>query len=289
MPSSHTMLALLVPLLWGLNFVAAKVAVVAMPPLFLVALRFAIVAAVLLPLAQPPRGREWWRVAAIALVLGGIHYALLFLGLARAQASVTVVAYQLSTPFTAMLAAIVLHDRLGVAGIAGFAMAILGLLALTGGSLRITDPGLILVVASALALAAGNLMVKGLGPLDAWTLNCWTALFAAPQLLLASFLFETDQVRAALTAGPVAWSMLAYTALGGGVAGFGLWYWLISRHALSDLTPFLLLTPVFGVAAGVLALAEPLTPQLVTGGALLLAGLGVTQLGRRRARASISG
>ena len=55
--------------------------------------------------------------------------------------------------------------------------------------------------------------------------------------------------------------------------GYGLWYSLIGRHPLSRVAPFLLLLPVFSIIGGVTILGESLTPQIVIGGMIVVAGV----------------
>jgi len=66
--------AILVPLLWGCQFVVIKIAVADFPPLFLLALRFTAIAAVLLPFAGLPRRQERKPVLWISLFMGGLNF-----------------------------------------------------------------------------------------------------------------------------------------------------------------------------------------------------------------------
>jgi drug/metabolite transporter (DMT)-like permease len=58
-----------------------------------------------------------------------------------------------------------------------------------------------------------------------------------------------------------------------------VWFWLITRHAVSRLASFTFLTPLFGVLAGGVLLDEPLTGRLLA--ALVLVGLGIYLVNRR--------
>ena len=59
---------------------------------------------------------------------------------------------------------------------------------------------------------------------------------------------------------------------------FGLGFWLIARCSMTRVAPFGLLQTVFAVAAGVIVLHEPLTATLVSGAAICIAGVAVTQI-----------
>jgi uncharacterized membrane protein len=115
--------AVLVSLLWGLQFVVIKVGLTAFPPLFFVALRFAAVAAILLPFVGRPTRRELGPMIATSVFLGGLNFALFFAGLEQGLASVSAVANQLSTPFTVLLAWPFLGERPSTRVIIGVALA----------------------------------------------------------------------------------------------------------------------------------------------------------------------
>jgi drug/metabolite transporter (DMT)-like permease len=51
------------------------------------------------------------------------------------------------------------------------------------------------------------------------------------------------------------------------------WFWLLRRYLASNLAVFSFMTPMFGIAFGVLILGEPLTLNFVAGAALVLAGI----------------
>ena len=75
MSFAHTLQALVVMALWGLNFVVAKWALAEFPPLFVMFLRFALVAVLIIPFFRVPRDKLW----KIALVAGGILPGLILL------------------------------------------------------------------------------------------------------------------------------------------------------------------------------------------------------------------
>jgi O-acetylserine/cysteine efflux transporter len=56
--------AVLVPLLWGYQFVVIKVGVMEFPPLFLLALRFLAIALLLIPFVKRPTRQQFGPIAA---------------------------------------------------------------------------------------------------------------------------------------------------------------------------------------------------------------------------------
>jgi O-acetylserine/cysteine efflux transporter len=112
-------------------------------------------------------------------------------------------------------------------------------------------------------------------------LMAWMSLFTVPQVMAASLLIEHGQIASLLAADLKAWLAFAYTVLFGAIAGWGLWFWLIARHSMNRVAPFALLQTVFAVAAGVIILGEPLSPTLVAGAIVCIAGVAISQSGHR--------
>ena len=104
--------ALAVMAIWGFNFAVAKIGLREFSPIFMMFLRFAAVAAVLLPFVQMPRG-QMGQIFVLSVILGGIHFPLMFTGLTRVDAATASIAVQLQVPFSAILAAALYRDRLG--------------------------------------------------------------------------------------------------------------------------------------------------------------------------------
>jgi len=69
------------------------------------------------------------------------------------------------------------------------------------------------------------------------------------------------------------WGNLAFQTVVVAFASYLFWFWLLRRYLASRLSIFSFLTPLFGVAFGVLLLDEPLDPRFVLGAVLVLAGI----------------
>jgi O-acetylserine/cysteine efflux transporter len=275
-------IVLFVMLLWGFNFVVAKIGLHYMPPIFFVGLRFMVVALVLVFFVPIPRGRLM-AIFALSVVLGSLHFTLMFNAMKMLDAGTASVAIQLQVPFAALLAALIFKDRLGWRSIAGMVLAFAGVLLIAGeprlsGSLL----GIGMVVAAAFFFAVANIQMKKLGDVDPNTINAWVAVFATPQLFLMSAVLEHGQI-AALEA--VSWTFLAtlfYQAVIMVIISYALWYGLLRRYPVGQVVPFMLLLPILGVLSGAVILGEPITWQTVVGGLLTVAGVGVIVLRRAR-------
>ena len=77
---------------------------------------------------------------------------------------------------------------------------------------------------------------------------------------------------------PLVLTALLYQAVIVTFASYLAWFWLLTRYLAARLSVFAFLTPLFGVAAGVLVLHEPLRPAFV--GAVVLVGAGIYLVNR---------
>src|ERR1700751_5468609 len=257
--------AVAVPLLWGYQFVAIKVGVMAFPPLFFLALRFAIIALLLIPFVKRPTRQQLGPVAAISLFLGGLNFGLFYVGLGLGSGSLSAVAYQLATPFTVLLAWPLLAERPSATTSAGVVLAFVGVVVFAAGpGLSANALPLLLVVGAAFAFAVSNVLTKRYGPFD--------------PLMLMGLLLEHGQLASLITADERGWLALAYTIFIGGIVGFGLWFWLIARCSINRIAPFGLLLPVFALMSSVLFLGDRMTPKLIAGGLLAISGVAITQV-----------
>src|SRR6185436_18661922 len=124
-------LALLVMLIWGFNFAVVKVGVGTMPPIFFVALRFALVALLMTAFVAVPRA-HLRRIAGLAVVLGAIHFTTMFTAISLVDSGTAALVVQLQVPFAAILAAIVFKDRIGWRSALGMALAFGGVVIIAG-------------------------------------------------------------------------------------------------------------------------------------------------------------
>ena len=274
----------LINLIWGFNLIASKVGVGHFPPVFFTALRFSVLALVVLPFLRWHPGRMQQLLLAAALS-GGLQYAVLFWGIRLTPGvSAIAIAGQLSVPFTTLLSVLylgeVIHWRRGL----GIALAFAGvaIIAFQPAMLE-ARAGLALVVASALIGSFGVVAVKMLGtalaPLE---LQAWFALSALPVLWPLTAWLEDGQRAAVLSAAPRDWGALLFTALVSSLVAHTGYYWLVRRYPVTSLSPLTTLSPVFGVAFGVLLYGDALTARIVVGGLATLAG--VTIIARRERR-----
>jgi O-acetylserine/cysteine efflux transporter len=268
------MLAASVPLVWGLGFTVAKAGLAEFPPLFLMGMRFTLAALLLVWFVPIPRN-HFKHIFWIALVGSTIQYGLTFTGLSYIDASLAIIIVHLEVPFSVLLAAIILGERPGYQRWLGMLLAFMGI-ALIAGQPQIAGQvlGVLLTAGGAMTWAVGQLMVKRLGRAVAGLpLIAWIGVFAGPQMLLGSFLLEDGQTDALYNASWIGWGSVAYLGIVMTVVGYGAWFTVLARNPMSQVMPVLLLLPVFTIASSMLLLGEQPSPQILTGGGIVLAGV----------------
>ena len=274
MQPSHLALMLLINLVWGFNLVSGKVGVTEFSPLLFTTLRFAVLGLVLAPFLRVHRG-QMVLVLGIAMTMGGLHFALLFVGMALADdVSAIAIAIQLAVPFATVLSVVFLGERRGFARIAGISLACAGVMAMA------FDPrvfsyldGLALTVAAALCGAVGMLLMRRVRGIGVVQMQAWLAVFSLPLLLALTLLLEHDHAAQLAQAPLVGWAAVLYTALAASLVGHGGLYFLLQRYPVTLVAPQTLLATLFAVIFGVTILGDTLTARMVAGGALTLLGV----------------
>jgi drug/metabolite transporter (DMT)-like permease len=286
-------LLLLCTALWGLGQVAAKVRLAEVPPLLQASVR-SLGAAVLLALWARHRGLVLFRHDGTlfgGLLAGGLfaaEFACIFIGLQYTSASRMAVFIYLA-PFVVALGMPLIsrQERLGLWQVAGLAGAFsgvvwafaesfvapavgprqwvgdaLGLLAaLLWGLTTLTLRGTSLTRALPEKTLMYQLLVSGL----ALGAASWAAGEAVPQRLSAA------------AAWPLAFQTVVVT-----FASYLVWFWLLRHYPATRISAFTLLTPVFGLLAGVALLGEPATPRLLVALVAVCAGIVLVNLAAPR-------
>lgn len=277
----HLFAALLVAILWGINFVAAKYALAYFPPVFFTCLRFIFVSAVIVPFVPRLTVGQIRRILPVS-ALFTLHFSLMFAGLAYGlDIATSALVGQLGVPTACLLGALFLKDRLGPWRTMGIVISFIGI-GIVAGTPNITSnmTAFILALISSTLWGVAQIFVKRTQDLQPMQMLGWVSLGSVPMLMALSLLFEFSQWPPLGSAPLTAWAGLAYTVIGSTLIAYGLWYYLLSKYTVSQVTPFSLLVPMFGIAAGQIFFAEALTHHIILGGIITLAGVGVIVIRR---------
>lgn len=284
MTPKDLLLALLVIVVWGLNFVVIKVGLQGMPPMLMGALRFMLAAfPAILFVRRPQVPLRWMLAYGMTISVGQfafLFYAM-YVGMPAGLASLVL---QSQAFFTLFFAALFLGERLRGSNLFGLLVAASGLLliGLQGGQ-AMTLAGFALTIAAASMWALGNVVTRKLGKVNLVGLVVWGSLIPPlPFLALSLWLEGPELISQSLRSlGLDSLLVLAYLAFGATILGYGLWSRLLSRYPASQVAPFSLLVPVVGISSAALLLGERLGGLQMLGAALVMVGLLINVWGGR--------
>ena len=268
-------------LIWGTTWYAIRVSIAAYPTLSAVALRFAIAAAILLPIAaraRPwPRGRAWgWLV--LAGVLDAACYLLVYLGEERVPGAVAAVLYGTQPLILAVLLTAVRIERLTRRHLIGAVVSLAGVIVLFLDRLDISGrqaAGVGLVVGSVAISTVYSMIMKQKAAGGNGLVS--TTIFLGVTAVVLGVV--------ALAGGAgVPWPppvqptlALLYLAVVGSVTVFLLYFWLLDRTSLQVTSTLVFTYPLVAIATDALFEHElPLTARAYLGAAITLSGLGVS-------------
>ncbi|MFW0765862.1 O-acetylserine/cysteine exporter [Trabulsiella odontotermitis] len=291
------LLALLVVVVWGLNFVVIKVGLHNMPPLMLAGLRFLLVAFPALLFVAKPK-IPFRLLLGYGLTISFGQFAFLFsaikFGMPAGLASLVL---QAQAFFSIILGAFVFGERLQGKQLAGITLAVFGVLVLIEGSLTgqdVTMLGFFLTLAAALCWASGNIFNKIIMQHESrpavMSLVVWSALIPIVPFMLASLLLDGPAVmlQSLVEIDMTTILSLVYLAFIATIVGYGIWGSLLGRYETWRVAPLSLLVPVVGLASAAVLLDERLTGLQMVGAVLIMAGLFINVFGlrfRRRVKA----
>ncbi|AMN80264.1 MULTISPECIES: EamA family transporter [Pseudomonas] len=278
MLKKHLSLAVLVTLVWGVNFPITKLGLRAIDPFVLTGIRFALAALPLVFFIKRPAVKFSY-VAAYGFIFGlgmwGVINYGIQVGVSPGIASLII---QLSVFFTMGWGFLLFKEKIRGAQMLGAVLALIGLAGIIStqeGNHAVL--GVMLIVLSAVAWSVGNVIIKKSGVKEIFSFMVWASLIPPIPLFLTAWLmhgsaaFEGLQASLDLTA---VLSILFQVYL---ATHFAYWGWnsLLKLYPVSTVAPLSLLIPVFGITSSMLILDERIsTPNLISIG-IIIVGLAV--------------
>jgi drug/metabolite transporter (DMT)-like permease len=278
------------------TYLLAKRAMSEVTPFTLVMCRFVLSAplfGLLLAFTPPPRlppRRAFLKMLGLGALAGPANQGLFFFGLSRSTPAHAALLYALTPAGVFIYAWARGHERASPRLLVGIGVAFVGVV--------------VLLLGRGLGAAAGPLLgdVVILGAVAAWSVytaegraviaehgfyrgTAWTmTLGALLTFPAAPFLLDVPSV---LRASAVTWSAIAYLAVVTSVVSYFLWYYALGKMTASKVAVFSNLQPVATALAAWAFLHEPLTWEIALGGALVLAGVWLTQGGALAAPSTV--
>ncbi|WP_313517478.1 EamA family transporter [Pseudomonas sp.] len=286
MSPKDLLLALVVIIVWGLNFVVIKVGLHGLPPMLLGALRFILAAfPAVFFIKRPQIPLRWLLAYGLTISLG--QFAFLFsamhVGMPAGLASLVL---QSQAFFTLFFAAAFLGERIRPANLLGLLVAAGGLILIgTEGDRSMTLAGFVLTIAAASMWAMGNIVTRKVGKVNLVGLVVWGSLVPPLPFFALSWMLEGPATIETALRGISLDSILAlvYLAFGATILGYGLWSRLLSRYPTGQVAPFSLLVPVIGLSSSAWLLGEHLSVMQVLGAVVVMLGLLINVFGARLA------
>lgn len=223
--------------------------------------------------------RETVMVIGLGLLGISIYNSMFTAGLARIEASRAALIVSASPAVTALFAALLLKERLGGVRAAGIGLSMAGALwVLCRGDLAVLaglrlGAGELILVACVFLWSAYTLLGRvALSTLSPLALTAYVMLAGSVPLVLPAW-HEHDTITSITAEG---WLAMAYLVTLGTVVPFLWFYEGVKALGAARASQFISLVPPLAVVESVLILGEPFTPALVAGGALVVAGLYLT-------------
>jgi len=281
---------LIVYVVWGSTYLAIAVADRTLPPLLMLAVRFALAGGLLyawsawrgdVATARPDR-RAWGAAAVVGGLLlfvdtGGIAWAE-----QRVASGLTALLVAAVPLFTALLDRTFFGIRLSLGAVAGIATGLLGVALLVGQSAHVDPVGAAVIIGAAFAWAAGSAYAR-VAPLPtAPFLSAGMQMLCAAAFLAVAgaAMGEVGRVHpAAISAGSVA--AFGFLVIFGSVVAFTAYGWLLRSGAPSVLvSTYAYVNPAVAVLLGWLFVGDTVGGRELAAGAVILASVGMLVLAR---------
>jgi drug/metabolite transporter (DMT)-like permease len=269
---------------WGANFVAAKFIVPYVPAFTIAAVRFTFASLCFLLLLRLSNQRGQTILSKdipLFLLLGASGYALntqlFYWGMRTATASEGGVIAGTIPAITAVLAALIVKERLSRLKLLGLLLAFsgAGLVIVGGRGLELhSDHALadLAIFCSATCFAFYSVLSK-------FSLRRYSPLVATTYATMAGALFVSpasilEHGWDALRVAPVeAWLAIAFTTLFASFVSYGAWSWGLQRIGATRASVFNNVQPVVAMFLGILILGDSLALVSVAGVAFVIAGI----------------
>ena len=283
MKPADVCIAVLVAVIWGLAFVASRIALNEFSPELMTTLRFAIAALPCLFLRKPEI--SWTLLVAISFTL--------FLGQFLAQAfaiahgvpvGLSSVIVQSQALFTIGFAAAVFGERPTRMQTVGIAIAAAGLLMICGTvGYDFSVGAFAVVMICPISFAIGNLLLRQAQDARMFDLFAWLCLAAAVPLLALTLVTNGPRPTWHALSHMSPTGLICMLCLGGISTSVAYWLWgrLLRDYPAAQVVPFALLVPFVGSAASSMVFGETFGPLRLAGMATVVGGIAIMLFSRR--------
>lgn len=277
-PDRTTLLAFLgVVVFGGANAIGVRQTVVELAPFWGASIRFIaagliMVAIVVATRRRFPRGRSLAGAAVYGAIGIGASYGFVYPALRDTPAGTAMVLVALAPLMTFGLAIAQRQERFRVQGLVGALIALVGVAIVFADQVSANVPiaSLLLIVLGTACVAEAGVIGKWIPRSDPFSTNAIAMLTGAGLLLVLSLVAAEPW---ALPSQPATWVAVGYLVVFGSVVMFALYLFTLARWTASAVSYMTLLMPLVTVPLAAILTGERITPSLVAGGAVILAGV----------------
>jgi O-acetylserine/cysteine efflux transporter len=277
------LLAIIVVLIWGINFSVIKFGLEELPPILFSSLRFFIVAIPAVFFIPFPK-TSIWNVLGVGLFLGVLKFSFLFIAMrSDASAGISSLLLQAQVIFTIILSMLFFKEKISLFQFLGMIIAFIGFgFFFFTVNTNITYLGLVLILSAAFFWSISNIIMKQIKGINLLHFMVWVSLVPPLPLFMLSYIFESHEPLTILLNSSIkTWLSLAFTGYISTLIAFAIWGYLLKNYNSSIVTPFALAIPVVGIISSSFLLDEQLNSIEIIGTILILCGLLVSILGER--------
>jgi len=280
MPIRHVLLAVLVTMIWGLNFTVLKVVSHDISPFIFTALRCAFVATFAFFIPKP--NIPWKTLIAIGVLIGMMKLGFLFAGVKTGlPAGLASLTLQTQSLFSVIFALFVFKEYPKLNNVVGMLISFIGI-GIVGYQMAGSHSNLLgfaLVLAAAMSWGASNLIVRKTKGEKAVNIVVWWSLIPPiPMILLAYFFEGPETVAQIYHMNMTNFLLIIGSATFSMFVGYSIWGYLMQKHPVSMVAPFSLLVPITAITASYFILGETINLPTLVGGSLVILGLMINQL-----------
>lgn len=271
--------------LWGMSFPAITTGLETLPPLLFAAIRYDVGGAFLLAFLVA-RGAKWrpeTREDGLAICIAGAFLvagnSLLFVGQQTVPSGIASILYGLIPILTTGFAAVLLPgEPLSTRRVVGVVVGLFGV-----GVIAQPDPsnllaaeivGMAFVVAAAVSVALGSVLLRGRSPtVGVAGMTAWAMLLGGLMLHGGSFAIgERVGDISPSVSGLVA---IVYLGVFASALAYVIYFTLLERFGPLEINLVSYVVPIFATVGGIVLLAEELTAAMVVGFLLIAGGFAV--------------
>lgn len=274
----HILLAIMVTMIWGSNFIIMKLLAGQVTPFMFTALRCALVGCFALFIPKP--NVPWKVLIGIAVLVGMMKVGFLVTGIhAGLPAGLASITLQTQSLFSVIFALMIFKEYPKTNNIIGMVISFIGIAII---AFQIAHPaslnGFFWVLAGAIAWGASNLLMRKTKGEKMVNIVVWWSLIPPIPMMILSYLFEGPAGFSNLL--NIQWTAIAAILISAVVSlfiGYTVWGYLMQKNPISVVAPFSLLVPVTAITLSYFIFGETLSVPTFCGIAMVITGLIINQ------------